>query len=118
MRSKQISFLITVGLLSLFGLGGFHWTVNRIYVNEDESVLLRYKGPLIFGPRRWAQPGSFAQPGEIGLMEQMLGPGRHFYCPIWWERTRVPDEVVNTGEVAIVTHRLGETLPPGEFLVD
>ena len=48
----------------------------------------------------------------------MPGPGRHFYCPIWWQRNLVPDVVVRPGELAIVTSKLGGDLPPGQFLVD
>ena len=48
----------------------------------------------------------------------MPGPGRHFYCPICWERTLVDDVVVQPGELAIVTSKLGDDLPSGQFLVD
>ena len=41
--------------------GGFQWFVNRVYVPEGESLLLRYKGPLIFGARNEATPGHFAE---------------------------------------------------------
>ena len=118
---RHIRLIASVGLL-LVAVGvlysGFQWTVNRIYVQEGSSLRLRYKGPLIFGSRKQAAAGQFAQDGEIGVHEQMLGPGRHFYCPIWWERTLVDDVVVKVGEVAVVTSKLGTPLPPGEFLVD
>jgi hypothetical protein len=97
----------------------FQWTVNRIYVPAGRSLLLRYKGPLIFSwGNRYATPGHFAQEGEIGVKEEMPGPGRHFYCPIWWERTLVDDVVVQPGQLAIVTSKLGDDLPSGQFLVD
>ena len=51
-------------------------------------------------------------------MEKMPGPGRHFYCPIYWERTLVDDVVVQPGELGIVTSKLGDDLPSGQFLVD
>lgn len=94
------------------------WTVNRIYVPEGYSLLLRYKGPLLYGSPGHAQQGYWAKEGEVGVLEKLRGPGRHFYCPIWWERTLVPDILINTGEVGIVTCKLGDSLPPGEFLVD
>src|SRR5262245_8002264 len=96
-----------------------HMLVNCVYVYEGESLRLRYKGPLIFGVAKSAVAGEYAAPGEVGVYEEMRGPGRYmWYCPIWWERVRVPDVVVKPGEVAIVTSKMGETLPPGEFLVD
>jgi hypothetical protein len=96
----------------------FDWTVNRIYVPEGYSLLLRYKGPLIFVGSQEHAEDRFAKEGEIGIREEMPGPGRHFYCPIWWERNLVPDVVVHTGELAIVTSKLGDDLPRGQFLVD
>ena len=109
-----------VGLVfGLFALGfGLHWTVNRVYVPAGMSLQLRYKGPLLFGDRQEAEPGEFAKADEIGIQEQLRGPGRHFYCPIWWERTLVVDQIVKPGEVAVVTSKLGQALPVGEFLVD
>lgn len=118
MRLKAIAaaFVLVFGSIAL--LFGVHWTVNRVYVPEGSSLMLRNKGPLIFGSRKPAKPGHFAQEGEIGVMAQLRGPGRHFYCPIWWERQIVPDQVVLPGQVAIVTSKLGDSLPSGEFLVD
>ena len=105
--------------LTLIGAGlAAHWTFNRVYVQPGQSLMLRYKGPIVFGAKNSALPGHLAKPGEIGIQEHLLGPGRHFYCPIWWERTVVPDAVVSPGEVAVVTSKLGEQLPKGEFLVD
>jgi regulator of protease activity HflC (stomatin/prohibitin superfamily) len=98
--------------------GGLHWTINRVYVPEGHSLRLRYKGPLLFGSRKSATPGQYAQEGEIGVLEQLRGPGRHFYCPIWWERTIIDDIVVKPGEVAVVTSKMGDPLPEGQFLVD
>lgn len=102
----------------------FVWTVNRCYVYEGQSLLLRYKGPLLpFSPRTEAKAGFFAEENEagvreVGVLKEMRGPGRHFYCPIWWEREIVGDFVIKPGEVAIVTSRMGDPLPKGEFIVD
>ena len=118
MRAKLIGAGVA-GLLALVLLyAGFQWTVNRIYVEEGESLMLRYKGPLIFGSRARAKTGHWAEEGQIGILAKLRGPGRHFYCPIWWEREIVFDTVVNLGEVGIVTCKLGDDLPAGEFLVD
>jgi hypothetical protein len=107
---------VTIMTVSLLGL---HWTINRVYVDEGHSLMLRYKGPLLMQwTRRDATPGHFAEEGEVGVLEQMRGPGRHFYCPIWWERTIVPDQVVVPGQIAVVTSKLGDPLPAGEYLVD
>lgn len=121
MSKKLITFVGIGSLLAvtvLLLLVGFHWTVNRVYVDEGESLMLRYKGPLVFGKRERAKTGYWAEEGQIGILAKLRGPGRHFYCPIWWERTLVPDVVIKPGEVGIVTCKLGDELPAGEFLVD
>ncbi|MHC5028735.1 MAG: SPFH domain-containing protein [Planctomycetota bacterium] len=117
--SKAIARALVV-LLFVGGVlyGGVEWFVNRVYVPEGHSLLLRYKGPLIFGARNEATPGHFADEGEIGVLERLRGPGRHFYCPIWWKRTIVPDIVIRPGEIGVVRSMLGDPLPSGEFLVD
>lgn len=111
--------LATAMVIAVVLYEGFEWTVNRIYVPPGKSLLLRYKGPLLFTwGNKYTVPGHFALEGEIGVTEKMPGPGRHFYCPIWWERTIVDDVVVQPGQLAVVTSKLGEDLPSGQFLVD
>jgi len=114
--------LIVGAAVALLGLAlvafTFNMLVNCVYINEGESLRLRYKGPLVFGSGKPAVVGQFAQPGEVGILEEMKGPGRHFYCPIWWERIRVADTVIKPGQVGIVTSRMGGDLPAGQFLVD
>jgi len=99
----------------------FHWIVDRVYVPEGQSLLLRYKGPFISSiitTPATAKPGFFAEEGEVGILARLRGPGRHFYCPLWWERTLVEDVVINPGQVGIVRSALGENLPDGQYLVD
>lgn len=118
----NIRSLISIGLIvvltPIIGYVAYEWTVNRIYVEEGNSLMLRYKGPLVFGSRKTAKPGYWAEEGEIGVLAKLRGPGRHFYCPIWWEREIVPDVVIKPGQVGIVTCKLGGDLPGGDFLVD
>ena len=107
-------------LVVLLPTGGFlfHWSINRFYVEEGYSLQLRYKGPLIIGSRQTARAGHWASEGEIGILQKLRGPGRHFYCPVWWERTLVKDLIVHPRQVGVVTCKLGEDLPAGEYLVD
>lgn len=112
----------------MFVIGGWlfvEWTVNRVYVPVGNSLLLVYKGvPLpIIANKPNAQPGEFAKVEngwvkEKGVLKEMLGPGRHFRCPLWWERELVPDTVVKPGQVAIIRSKMGKDLPKGEFIVD
>ncbi len=118
MRIKLIGGAVAGFLALVLLYVGFQWTVNRVYVEEGESLMLRYKGPLIFGSRARAKTGYWAEEGQIGILAKLRGPGRHFYCPVWWERDIVPDVVIYPGEVGVVTCKLGDNLPGGEFLVD
>lgn len=112
------SFLFFVFVIGLLAYEAYNWTINRVYVPEGHSLLLRYKGPLLFGSNKSAKPGMWAEEGEMGILREMRGPGRHFYCPIWWERTIIPDIEVKAGSVGVVTCKLGESLANGQFLVD
>jgi len=103
------------------------WTFNRYYVPDGHSLVLRYKGPplpLLPGDRPVSAAGQFAKvddsgrPLEKGILREMLGPGRHFLWYGWWETTLVKDTLVNPGEVAVVTSRMGSDLTDGRFLVD
>ena len=110
---------VVVAIALFLGYFFFDWTVNRVYVPEGQSLMLRYKGPLFFTfGNKYAAAGHFAENGEIGVKRDLLGPGRHFLCPVWWERTVVNDVIVKPGELAIITSKLGDDLPSGQFLVD
>ncbi|MBI3863658.1 MAG: band 7 protein [Planctomycetia bacterium] len=104
--------LIVLLLACAAGWEAFEWTVNRISVPVGSSLLLQYKGPLLFGSANKPKDGQLAslERGEIGVIEQMPGPGRHFYCPIWWDCQIVKDQVVAPGEVAVVTSLVGKDL--------
>ncbi|MEM9412241.1 MAG: band 7 protein, partial [Planctomycetota bacterium] len=106
---KIISALMAV-LVVVAACFAFHWTVNRVYVPQGQSLLLRFKGPF-FTTAEYAKTGYWAQEGEVGVLEKLRGPGRHFYCPLWWERRIVDDVVIGAGQVGIVTCKLGIALP-------
>ena len=108
---------IIAGLMLIMAAAGFHWFVNRVYVEQGQSLQLRYKGPF-FGTAKMAKKGYWAEEGEVGILKNLRGPGRHFYCPLWWERSIIPDVEIHPGQVGIVTCKLGDDLPAGQFLVD
>jgi regulator of protease activity HflC (stomatin/prohibitin superfamily) len=121
-----IQLAITGLLLVAAGWQVVEWTINRIYVPVGSSLLLQYKGPLLFGRRVEPESGQLAKRRddgtlEIGVLMEMPGPGRHFYCPVWWDRKIVQDQVVAPGEVGIVTSKVGKDLSgsgTGQFLVE
>lgn len=106
---------LSVGMFLVVAAGAgwitFEWMINRIEIPVGKSLLLQYKG--IFPWEKRAVPGRMAQRDasgnpEIGILEEMCGPGRHFYCPFWWTRTVVEDTLVKPGQVMVVTSRVGE----------
>tara|TARA_R110002072_G_scaffold13481_3_gene56977 strand:- start:47749 stop:49455 length:1707 start_codon:yes stop_codon:yes gene_type:complete len=120
---------VTIALIAAGGWLSVEWGYNRVWVPEGHSMLLRYKGPPLpipgLGTRNPATQGSFAKvsegkktPDELGVLENLVGPGRHFYCPLWWQTEIRPDIVIEPGEVGIVVCKMGKDLPAGEFLVD
>lgn len=133
-REKWTSYLIVALLLLVPGLFAawevVQWTVNYHYVPVGYSMRLRYKGPPLPLPGLpgyslpAVTPGTFAKvdedgnPLEIGVLENMVGPGRHFYSPFWWECTIVEDQVVKPGEIGIASSKMGGDLPEDEFLVE
>ena len=115
---KIVLFVVVFAIMSGLMWAGTEWTVNRIYVPEGKSLQLRYKGPLSGVGGKPAKQGYWAGEDEIGVRQKLRGPGRHFYCPVWWERVIVDDIVIHPGEVGVVTCKLGDSLPEGQFLVD
>jgi len=124
---KKIAGGVAIGLIMVMAWLGyemFNWSINKVYVPEGQSLQLRYKGPIPFlqfwATNKEAQPGCFADEAadEAGVYAKLRGTGRHFYCPLWYERTIVDDIVIAPGQVGVVTCKLGDSLPEGEFLVD
>ncbi len=122
-----IAFGLSALFLLLLGSELFRWTFNRVYVPQGSSLVVRYKGPplpFLPGRRPVATPGQFAkvdangEPQEVGILQQMRGPGRHFFWIGWWETTLVGDTTIKPGELALVSSRMGNDLPAGQFLVD
>lgn len=128
MKSKSLINLV-ISVLVLFVVlyeGVWKWGVCRIYVKEGYSLLVMYRGNLLFF---WPSPpkaqGDFAKvdakgrPLEVGILKEMVGPGRHFnYDPLHYTVELVPDIVIEPGSVAVVKSNLGKDLPDGQFLVE
>lgn len=128
--------LLQLGVLSFVVIvvgAMFHWSVNRVYVPAGYSLKLSYKGPLLFGSSKRPPVTRLAryEEGEVGVQEKMLGPGRHFYCPIWWERDLVKDHIVEpidprqqrgiqtVCQVGIATSKTGEeSTGAGSVVID
>ena len=105
-------------------VGIWQWMVCRIEVPPGSSLLIRYKGPWPMGGSAKAPDGTLVKvdasgnPLQVGILEVMPGPGRHFYSPLEFETELVPDLVIPPGKLGVVTSKMGKSLPPGTFLTD
>ncbi len=124
---RIISIVVGLAAVYLVGVVGiWDWGVCRVEVPPGYSLLLRYKGPFPFALRPVAQApdgtlvkiDSYGRPEQVGVLEAMPGPGRHFYSPLEFERELVPDVLIEPGKIGLVTAKMGKSLPAGTFLVD
>jgi regulator of protease activity HflC (stomatin/prohibitin superfamily) len=117
--------LAVASLVYLVGyLGIWQWTICRVEVPPGYSLLLNYKGPWPIGNVPQAPEGTLVQiesrgrPLQVGILESMPGPGRHFYSPLEYERKLVPDLILPPGKLGVVVAKFGKPLPPGTYLAD
>ncbi len=118
------AFLAVVVLYVVGYLGIWQWMVCRIEVPPGSSLLVRYKGPWPFGSSPLAPEGTLVQtavagrPLQVGILEAMPGPGRHFYSPLEYETQLVKDQVIPPGKLGVLVSKIGKPLPEGTYLVD
>lgn len=105
-------------------LGIWQWEFCRIEVPPGFSLQIRYKGPWPFGSAPQAPEGTLARtdskgnPLQVGVLENMLGPGRHFFSPLEFETKLVPDLIVPPGKLGVVVSKTGKAGPSGSILSD
>jgi hypothetical protein len=118
------AFLAVVVLYVVGYLGIWQWMVCRIEVPPGYSLLVRYKGAWPFGSSPLAPEGTLVQtavagrPPQVGILEAMPGPGRHFYSPLEYETQLVKDAVIAPGKLGVLVSKIGKPLPEGTYLVD
>jgi len=120
-----LAALAGVALLYVVGYVGFwQWGVCRVEVPPGYSLLLNYRGPWPFGTMPQAPDGSLVQtdaagrPLQVGILEVMPGPGRHFYSPLEYKAELVKDQVIPPGKIGVLVAKFGKPLPQGTYLVD
>ena len=91
----------------------WQWGFCRFYVGPNEMAIITAKSGDPLGPGQ-----ILAREGQKGIQEEPLGEGRHFLNPIFYERKIVPVTIIDPGKVGIVTSKVGEKLPTGEFIAE
>jgi hypothetical protein len=110
-NSLKIVVLAVVAL----GLPWFvwQWGFCRFYVEPDEMAVITAKMGAELPPGQ-----ILAKKGQRGIQEDVLGEGRHFLNPWLYERDVRPVAIIPPGKVGIVTSKVGDDLPEGEFLAE
>ncbi|MDO8630885.1 MAG: SPFH domain-containing protein [Phycisphaerales bacterium] len=81
-------------LVALALMGAVAWFTFRVYVPEDMcAVLIRKSGTPLPAGQLVA-----TEPGQKGILVEVLGPGRYFYNPITWDHELKPLTVIPSGD--------------------
>jgi regulator of protease activity HflC (stomatin/prohibitin superfamily) len=81
MRRTLIKTLLALVLIVTAAVTAVYWFTFRIYVPENKcAVLIRKMGDELPEGQRVA-----TEPGQKGIQEHVLGPGRYFYNPLVWD---------------------------------
>ena len=92
----------------------WQWGFCRFYVGPDQMAVITAK---MVGTE--LPPGQIlAQKGQRGIQEDVLGEGRHFLNPWLYDWEIRPVVVIPPGKVGVVTSKVGDPLPEGEFLAE
>ena len=106
-------FMMAAALVLVVGFPWFvwEWGFCRFYVGPDQMAVVTAKtgDELPAGQ-------ILAKKGQRGIQEDVLGEGRHFLNPWLYEREIRPVVFIAPGKVGIVTSKVGDELPEGEFL--
>jgi len=110
-RKSLIKLVLLLALVSLLGQGLWLWFFCRFYVPTGHMAVITSKigDPLA--------PGQIlAKDGQKGIREDVQGEGRHFRNPVFYNWDILRCVRIPPGKVGIVTSKVGDELPPGEFL--
>ena len=91
----------------------WQWGFCRFYVGPDQMAVITAKTG-----EELPQGQILAKKGQQGIQEEVLGEGRHFLNPWLFEREIRPVVLIPPGKVGVVTSKVGDELPEGEFLAE
>ncbi|MFH0909628.1 MAG: SPFH domain-containing protein [bacterium] len=109
-RSFISSILFVVGFVLLVWLS-WQWLFCRFYVGPDQMAVITAKTGDELPPDQ-----ILGKTGQKGIQEVVLGEGRHFLNPVIYDRDILPLVTIPPGKVGIVTAKVGNNLPKGEFI--
>ena len=107
----KMALTVVAAVLGMWVL--WQWGFCRFYVGPDQMAVITSKMGNELPPGQ-----ILAQKGQQGIQEEVLGEGRHFLNPWFYEREIRPVVLIPPGKVGIVTSKVGDELPEGEFLAE
>ncbi len=116
MSAPKVNVVKLLGSIVAAGaLAQFVWLMQfcRIYVRPGQMAVIVSKVGENLPPDQ-----ILAGPGQKGIQSEVLGEGRHFRNPLLYSWEIYPNVTIAPGQVGIVTSKVGEEPPPGEFLVE
>ncbi len=99
---------ILLVLLALWA--GWSWGFCRFYVGPGRMAIITAKSGDPLPPDQ-----ILAKPGQKGVLEDVLGEGRHIWNPLFYDWEIVDALFIPPGKVGVVTSLVGDPLPPGEL---
>ncbi len=106
--------LIGSAVIALFLLwAAWSWGFCRFYVGPGQMAIITAKSGEALPSEQ-----ILAKEGQKGVLEEVLGEGRHIWNPIFYDWEIVPAQFIPPGKVGIVTSLVGDNLPAGEFLAE
>jgi regulator of protease activity HflC (stomatin/prohibitin superfamily) len=113
MKSILKLAVLAVAAVFLVYVGVWQWGFCRFYVPPNQMAVISAKSGKDLPPGQ-----ILAEKGQKGIQREVLGEGRHFLNPVFFEHKIVPVTIIQPGKVGVVTSKVGEDLPEGEFLAD
>jgi hypothetical protein len=112
MKSLTPMIVSALGIV-LFFVFVWEWGFCRFYVGPEQMAVITAKvGDAL-------PPGEIlAKKGQMGVLEDVLGEGRHFRNPYEYDRIIMPVITIMPGKIGVVTAKVGAELPQGEFLAN
>ena len=110
-RGVRIVVAIVVGCGLLWG--SYQWFLCRFFVAPGHMAIVIAKTGNDLPPGQ-----ILAKDGQKGIQEEVLGEGRHFRDPVLYDWEIRPVLTIPTGKIGVVTSKVGQELPEGEFLAD
>ena len=110
---RRYGFFTTLALAVLAAYAVWSWGFCRFYVGPKKMAIITSKIGSSLPPGQ-----ILAKPGQKGVLEEVLGEGRHIWNPLFYDWEIVDALEIPPGKIGVVTSSVGAPPPAGEFLAE